>query len=757
MQEINRAATTALSTIEKTIRDVERERQTYLRSLQSIVREKTGEIMANKTELQSIAERIDRLVLYQQLLRNIRMNLATFQRSNVCLRPNQLNSVHKLVEFLRCEGYGKTSGYIRQPTGAGKTVLFGVIARLCDVSTLILVPRTNLLHQTKKELVDIVKIPENKIGLVGGGTQEFEKPIQIATYQSHQSLIDRNKRYLAKNQSRQLIICDEAHRALGKRTQESLDVLNGEFDELLTEEEQGAENNVLENLQRYAPARALKLGFTATPKLADKHVEDAFGHKIAEEKHADLVRSGILVPYRIVHTDGTITDEDLEEGDFSLKKEVEVLRRENAYQKLIGEYMEILTQYKKARKKHQYPLRGIAFCVSIAECDRFASEAKRLGLKTRTITSRETKDLNQVNAETLLSTAEQQLLNQDIDLIITVTKLAEGWNFPPANAAIWARASQSPALIMQGVGRTARAYEDTAGNKKDFSYVFETDWQLRGTSRRRMPLKIADALAQMGERPDDCCKMANGTKLSYAIELGQVDEFGRILIDGVECIGIERYCVNNHLDREALRRHITKIGLTPFGKAKNGNRIIDVYEKEMVDNLEFVLRRKQGVCVGENGELTINGEQWIAINRFCDFTGLNERILRREIASAQLTPRHEALSQGNRLPIPLYQKDAVMRLEYVQIQNQQLDANGVVNINGMHCVGIRKFTKTNGLDTKQIWAEIASGGIQKCGRAMSVKNPIDVYALEEILELPYMQQPHIKKRVGKLISTIIGH
>ena len=60
------------------------------------------------------------------------------------------------------------------------------------------------------------------------------------------------------------------------------------------------------------------------------------------------------------------------------------------------------------------------------------------------VTSRETAGLKPAEAEKFLKDAEKALLDGDIDMIVTVGKLAEGWNYPPVNAVIWARATSSP-------------------------------------------------------------------------------------------------------------------------------------------------------------------------------------------------------------------------------------------------------------------------------------------------------------------------
>jgi len=474
-----------------------------------------------------VSERLDRLRLFQKLLTNLRLNSDLFTRSILELRVNQLRAVQNLAAFLAREGDGKSSGYFRQPTGAGKTVLFGIIARLLSVRTLVLVPRTNLIDQTVKEFTDVVGFSPDSIGRVGAGTIELERPITIATYQSHLSRMNSDPAYRSWVSDCELVICDEAHRSLGTQTAKSIDALDeeeeekdeedsdGEFDNIMTAEEEEEENAAITSLIQ-SKTKALKLGFTATPRLAQKNVEERFGTCIACETHADMVAAQILVPYRLVSVDGTVTDFDLE-GTFTEEKEAAVLHRNRTYQTLVNEYATVLRAYQEKTTEIPYPMRGVAFCVNIAECDAFAKETEAIGMRARVVTGREAKG---GKGDDVIREAEQQLIRGEIDLIITVAKLGEGWNFPPANAAIWARAALSEAPVIQGIGRTARAHFDTATRmRKPFAYVFETRWSLQnGNSRKRTrrPLSIADALSRNGEDPTLICQNADSSPLTYA-------------------------------------------------------------------------------------------------------------------------------------------------------------------------------------------------------------------------------------------------
>ncbi len=517
---------------------------------------------AESVEQADAIERLNRVVLYQKMIRNVRMNVLAERFGNVTLRVNQLRAVSALVDFLKNECNGGDRGSFKQPTGAGKTVLFGIIAKLIDVKTLILVPRQNLLTNTFKELKDQVGFNPADIGLVGGGDYELGRKVTIATYQSHVLRMQEDTEYRTQMKACELIICDEAHRSLGAKTANSIDALDEvepeerehlaeevsedqESDDELTFEEELLEQEALGKLAALTNATSLKLAFTATPVLANKHVIHSFKYLIAEEKQGELVKAGILVPYRIVQVDGSVHVDDFDKY-MTEEEEAGILERENVYGKLASAYADSLTRYREKQSEEigVMPLRGVAFCVNHAECEKFELAARQQGLRTRIVTAREAKGKK---GNDVIEDAERQLLEGEIDMIITIAKLGEGWNFKPANAAIWARASTSPMTVIQGVGRTSRSYVDAQGRVKPYSLVFETNWSLRGLeggrNAGRQPLSIADALSLNGENAAEICSMENGKPLEFHRKF-ELDENGMVDVDGT--VFVDPYAYIQH-------------------------------------------------------------------------------------------------------------------------------------------------------------------------------------------------------------------
>ncbi|MGL4555501.1 MAG: DEAD/DEAH box helicase [Gemmataceae bacterium] len=476
-----------------------------------------------------VRERVEGLRLRIQFLRNLQMNWEPFQEEarsrGVVIRLNQLTGLQQFISFLETDGptgdpREALLGYCVQPTGAGKTGFFAILARLLGVPTLILVPFDNLLEQTRDDLVAIGGYTADQVGLVGGGTKETGRAITVATYPGHASLMKRNADYRrwVRTQTK-FVICDEVHMALGEQTQAALRAVDAGAGEHSAAENQDldGEREVLDHLAEETLALAVKMGVTATPVLSSKRVEQYFPRLIGRIPQADLVAAGILVPYRIIQSDGSVGPGEFSD-DITTARETEILHREGIYGKLLGKYSEALALYRRHQDAHSNPLRGMAFCTNHAECERFASEAQELGLRCEIVTGKEARGRP---GRQLILDAKGRLVRGETDLLVTVEKLCAGFNFPEVNSIVWARVT-SMAKTIQGIGRGARSYRH-GEFVKDCCHVFETNWTLKGNATRgRKPYRIADALAANGEDPTRICGMADGRPLqvdrSMAVE-----------------------------------------------------------------------------------------------------------------------------------------------------------------------------------------------------------------------------------------------
>ncbi len=458
-------------------------------------------------------EKMADLRLAKKFLSNILTQSDKFEDSPLQLRINQLRAIDKLIAFISEPNADRMLGYFKQPTGAGKTILFGVIARLLDVKTLVLVPRTNLVEQTKNEFINVVGIAPEAVGTVMQGTNNTAPQFVIATYQSHVSRMRGDPSYKKMVAACELVVCDEAHRAIGEQTFGTIEdaargaqIVDRGTDSSLTDEEQSSQEDVFKGVGELAKTAAV-FAFTATPELAGKSVDYYFKNCIASERYSDMVRAGICVPFLLHQVDGTVREVMLD-GYITEEMEGRILKEDGTYDKLAREFARASKSYRQTQDESQYPLRGVAFCANVRECDIFAKVAADHGLRCRVVTGREAKGKE---GQAVIAEAERALVAGKLDLIVTVKKLAEGWDCKPVNAAIWARACTSAADVVQGIGRTGRSYYDEIFGKKTVSHIFETRWAPKSSdgsparSRGCKLLGIEGALLRNGEDPRLVC------------------------------------------------------------------------------------------------------------------------------------------------------------------------------------------------------------------------------------------------------------
>ncbi|MGB5866729.1 MAG: DEAD/DEAH box helicase family protein, partial [Arcobacteraceae bacterium] len=102
------------------------------------------------------------------------------------------------------------TGYIYAPTGAGKTNIAAYLIAKRNIRTLFIVPKSDLVKQTKKRFQSILDIDPSMIGELSSSKKEFGAPILITTWQSLNSDITL-QRVIEDKYS--MIICDEMHKA----------------------------------------------------------------------------------------------------------------------------------------------------------------------------------------------------------------------------------------------------------------------------------------------------------------------------------------------------------------------------------------------------------------------------------------------------------------------------------------------------------------------------------------------------------------
>src|SRR3989344_2285233 len=178
--------------------DTGEETQTLEQVLQSSIASIDARLQGTQGDVATLMNSGDtqqRLAFNQSLIASMAEQVKHWeQKKPFELRISQLRGLKKLIEFLEKGGNEWNTGYFRQPTGAGKTVLYSLFARLLNRKTVIFVPKNNLLTQTKEEMVNL-GIPEGSIGIVGDGNYELGKQFLLVTYASHNSKMSSDEAY----------------------------------------------------------------------------------------------------------------------------------------------------------------------------------------------------------------------------------------------------------------------------------------------------------------------------------------------------------------------------------------------------------------------------------------------------------------------------------------------------------------------------------------------------------------------------------
>lgn len=446
------------------------------------------------------------LVIAQKLAEHLKTNKGA-------LRANQVRAFRKLIAFVKA---GKTQGLIKQPTGAGKTRLFGEILFAIKRNSLILVPRENLLSQTFDQLVGD---PERDIDGVGFKRKEvlvqtdknsratdwmysvvsklkrnaFPRVV-IMTYHSFISVTKRDKKVLDAFMAHiEVMVSDEAHRSLGGITQKAIKEYSDEEELELKEE---AEIDALS-----ANFKVLHLRFTATPVLMQNDVLTAYNIKKIDSLTINtLEKDGTLIAPTIIGGDiiGTAT--------MNLKQGMTFSSLNDAYiEKMAGDKGFVMDdgtpvanvvaeKYVELKKKCGGYLPGVVFCVNIRQAEMFAQYLRTLRVRAVRCTSQNVDFDKGVSVKDL----QRMFHNDEIDVVTTVSKISEGFDAPTLRCAMWLAPTMSHARFIQANGRVLRSLSPNSVHPKKTTkntFIIYPDWCGRshagskkiGIGRRKNP------------------------------------------------------------------------------------------------------------------------------------------------------------------------------------------------------------------------------------------------------------------------------
>ena len=309
----------------------------------------------------------------------------------------------------------------RHPTASGKTIAAaGFVEAARTLGVLILTHRRLLVSQFDRDLTT-EGYGERFTPAIEGGKEPLRdgNPLTIQTYAwfaRHQESISRD--------AYQLVICDEAHTALGEKTSKAI---------------------------RSFP-EPIYIGMTATEQLIAKQVSDVFPASVDDLPLQDAARRGLIAPLRDLRVPpvAAINQVPIVGGDFDQEILAKTLDHQALNQAAASLYRE---------RFENTP--GIVYAAGVDHAYNLAKEFRAVGLKAEAVSGR----TPPVRLAETLAAYERG----EINVLINAMLLAEGWNSPRATVCMHLAPTASRRVYQQRIGRIMRTHpRKEAGIVVDF-------------------------------------------------------------------------------------------------------------------------------------------------------------------------------------------------------------------------------------------------------------------------------------------------
>jgi ribonuclease E len=310
----------------------------------------------------------------------------------------------------------------RHPTASGKTIAAaGFVEAARTEGVLILTHRRLLVDQFRRELTEHGYGDRLHEAILEGHTAPRRpNPITIQTY----AWFARHVGEVAHD-AYQLVICDEAHTALGEKTSTAIRRLS----------------------------EPIYVGMTATEELIAKQVSDVFPASVDDLPLTDAARRGLIAPLRCLRVPpvAAINQVPIVGGDFEERALAQALDHEALN-------MAAATLYRE--RFGDAP--GIVYAAGVDHAYNLATAFRAAGIKAEAVSGR----TPPVKLAEILASYERA----EIDVLINAMLLAEGWNSPRATVVMHLAPTASKRVYQQRIGRIMRIHpRKEAGIVVDFT------------------------------------------------------------------------------------------------------------------------------------------------------------------------------------------------------------------------------------------------------------------------------------------------
>jgi len=302
--------------------------------------------------------------------------------------------------------------WFEHATGSGKTVAaVGFIEASRTGGILILTHRRNLVDQFIGEISDRGYADRLSPPLMDGADHPYG-PVTVETYQ-----------WFVRNAGRvsdaySIVICDEAHTALGEKTSACIRAWPG----------------------------PVFIGMTATGALIARHVADLFPTQTSRFDLAQAARRGVIAPLRCIRIPPgpgvrTIAKVPLRKGEVDQDFDQEELA------KLLDQTpfnVAIADLYRSRFRR----VPGVVYTAGVKHANNVAKAFRDAGINARAVSGETPKR----ELAEILAGFERG----EVDVLCNAMLLAEGWNSPRATICMHLAPTASKRVYQQRVGRVTR-------------------------------------------------------------------------------------------------------------------------------------------------------------------------------------------------------------------------------------------------------------------------------------------------------------